>query len=85
MKVERLWYELSPYAYSGVGVATALYTPGSLLLKASGLVLFVAAMTIIGLRFAYRRDLAQRVHVPIDQSKYVAPITQDLFYDGPPK
>ena len=82
MKVERAWYEVSPYLHLTVGVATIFYAPGSMLMKGSAMVLLAAAMTIIGMRWVYRRDLMQHLDARIDQRKYVALITQDLFYDA---
>jgi hypothetical protein len=58
MTLERLWYETSPYLYTALGVGTASDAP-NLLMKASGLILLAAALTILGLRWVYRRDEAR--------------------------
>ena len=42
MKIETAWYEFSPYIYAAGGITAILYSPGSLLLKASGFLLFFA-------------------------------------------
>lgn len=57
MRIETAWYELSPYIYAGCGIVSNIYSPGSILLKASGLLLFFVAITIFGLRWIYRRQL----------------------------
>ena len=59
MRFERTWYEVNPYVYTAFSTATILYPPGSLLMKGSGFVMLFAAMTIIGLRWMYRRDVEE--------------------------
>ena len=56
MKLEKLWYESFPYLFVALGTAT-LISDGSLLLKASGLLLWASALTIIALRWLGRREL----------------------------
>jgi hypothetical protein len=77
--VESTWYELSPFVYATAGIAAAMRSHGSLLMTASGVVLLLAAITIIGLRWIYRHDVVREAD--LDESQYVTPITQDLFYD----
>ena len=55
MDIETLWYELFPYIY-GLGSVVAFFIkPESTLLRISGGLLLVAAITIIRLRWIYRR------------------------------
>jgi hypothetical protein len=82
MNFERAWYEGSPYLYATTGALSALRSDGSWLMNGSALALFCAAVTIIGLRWIYRRDNVQIQNDSIDQRKYVSLITQDLFYDA---
>lgn len=58
MTIEKTWYELSPYLFGVTGASASLYGSGSLLLEASGLLLFAVAVTILGMRWAYRADEA---------------------------
>ncbi len=55
MDLETIWYEAFPYLYGIGGVVAILIRPGSLLLKISGALLIVAALTILRLRWVYRR------------------------------
>ena len=82
MRFERTCYEFNPYVYAAMGTATILYPPGSMLMKASGFVLLFAALTILGLRWIYRRDVHRAPE--LDQSAYVELVTQDLFFDPSP-
>ena len=82
MRFERTWYEVNPYVYAAMGAATIVYPPGSLLMKASGFVLLFAALTILGLRWIYRRDVDRAQE--LDESAYVGLVTQDLFFDAYP-
>jgi len=81
MKIETAWYEFSPYIYAAGGITAILYSPGSLLLKASGFLLFFAVITILGLRWLYRSDLPQKTDCALDRDEYDALLKQDLFYD----
>lgn len=63
MDLEIVWYEAFPYLY-GVGGLVALLYPGSPLLKVSGALLIVAAVTIIRLRWVYRRAEFDRAPTP---------------------
>ena len=83
MTLERLWYESSPYLYGALGIVTAA-DAANRLMKASGLILLGAALTILGLRWIYRHDEARSRARQLDEKRYVALITQDLFYDGTP-
>lgn len=56
MNLEKLWYESSPYLFGLVAIVAMLYSGGSALLKASGLLLFAASVTTIALRFIWRRQ-----------------------------
>lgn len=71
MNFERAWYEGSPYLYAMTGALSAWRSDGSWLMNGSALALFCAAVTIIGLRWIYRRDNVQILNDPIDQQKYV--------------
>jgi hypothetical protein len=82
MNIERAWYETSPYLYATTGALSAWRSDGSWLMNGSALALFCAAVTIIGLRWIYRRDNVQTLNDSIDQRKYVSSITQDLFFDA---
>jgi hypothetical protein len=77
MLIERAWYESSPYLYAGTGVLSAL-NAGSFLMHCSAALLVCASLTIIAFRWMHRRDslLAQ---AQLDESRYVANITQDVF------
>lgn len=55
MELEQTWYEVFPYLY-GIGGFVAIFLPGgSGLLRASGVLLIVASITILRLRWVYRR------------------------------
>ena len=82
MKIETVWYEISPYIYAAGGITAILYSPGSFLLKASGFLLFSAVITILGLRWLYRSDLPQTTDCALDRKKYDALLKHDLFYDA---
>lgn len=64
MDLETVWYEAFPYLYGIGGVVAMLVTPGSLLLKISGALLIIAALTILRLRWVYRRDQFKRAPTP---------------------
>ncbi|MGI9025331.1 MAG: hypothetical protein ACR2GP_07070 [Burkholderiaceae bacterium] len=81
MKIETAWYELSPYIFVGSGIAANIYSPGSLLLRVSGLLLLAVAITILGLRWIYRRELTKSGGVPFSQKKLDKLLYQDLFYE----
>ena len=66
MDLESLWYEFSPYLYAVFGVGAVFYGPGSLLLKGSGILLVAAALTIVRLRWVYRRALFREVQSAAD-------------------
>jgi len=53
--LEPLWYEASPVVYLLSGSIASLYDAGPLLLKLSGLLLAMTALTILGLRLVSRR------------------------------
>lgn len=80
MKIETAWYESSPYLHASAAVVAICYSPGTLLLKTSGFLLCAAALTILSMRWFHRREFVRAPE--IDQDKYVALITQDLFYDA---
>ena len=80
MRFERTCYEFNPYLYAAMGATTILYPPGSTLMKASGFMLLFAALTILGLRWIYRRDVHRGAE--LDESAYVDLVTQDLFFDS---
>jgi hypothetical protein len=79
MVVERMWYEGSPYLYAATGLLSALNARGSLLMQGSATLLCCAALTIIAFRWIHRRDSMQPIAVPLDQSRYLPIITQDVF------
>ena len=81
MKIETAWYEFSPYIFVGGGIAAMLYSPGSILLKLSGLLLFFVAITIFGLRWIYRHRLAPNGSDLLDQQRFDKLVAQDLFYN----
>ncbi len=60
MDLETVWYDAFPYLYGIGGVVAILIRPGSLLLKISGALLIVAALTILRLRWIYRRELFRK-------------------------
>ncbi|MGI9024021.1 MAG: hypothetical protein ACR2GP_00250 [Burkholderiaceae bacterium] len=57
MDLETLWYEISPYLYAVCGLFLLSYGSASGLLKVSGILLIIAALTIVRLRWVYRRAL----------------------------
>lgn len=60
MDLETVWYEAFPYLY-GIGGLVAIFLPGgSGLLRASGVLLIVASLTILRLRWVYRRAMFER-------------------------
>ncbi|HEX4406009.1 MAG TPA: hypothetical protein VH560_14325 [Polyangia bacterium] len=79
MVVERLWYEGSPYLYAATGMLSALDARGSLLMQGSASLLCCAALTIIAFRWIHRRDSMPTGALPIDESRYLPIITQDVF------
>jgi len=54
MNIEPIWYEGSPYVYAGVGVAS-LSNYQSYIAILSGIVLLTASVTIIRMRWVYRK------------------------------
>lgn len=61
MDLETIWYEFSPYLYAVFGFTALFYSGGSFLLKGSGLLLITAVLTILRLRWVYRRALDSKV------------------------
>lgn len=61
MDLETIWYEFSPYLYAVFGFTALFYRDGSFLLKGSGVLLITAALTILRLRWVYRRALDSKV------------------------
>lgn len=61
MDLETIWYEFSPYLYAAFGFTALVYSPGSYLLKGSGILLITAVLTILRLRWIYRRALDKKV------------------------
>ena len=55
MTLEALWYETSPVVYLLSGSIASLYDSGPLMMKLSGLLLAMTAITILGLRLVSRR------------------------------
>jgi hypothetical protein len=53
---EKLFYETLPYVYLLVGVVCVVYEYSSLYLRISGGLLAIAAITILVMRWSYRRD-----------------------------
>ena len=83
MLVERAWYEGSPYLYAATGVLSARNAQGSILMQGSAALLCCAALTIIAFRWMHRRDSVRAAEIPLDESRYVANITQDIFAGEP--
>lgn len=61
MDLETMWYEFSPYLYAVFGFTALFYSGGSFLLKGSGILLITAVLTILRLRWVYRRALDSKV------------------------
>lgn len=61
MDLETIGYEFSPYLYAVFGFTALFYSPGSYLLKGSGILLMTAVLTILRLRWIYRRALDNKV------------------------
>ena len=64
MDLETIRYELLPYLYGAGGIVALSTTPGSLLLKSSGVLLVGAALITIRLRWVYRRTPVFRLPNP---------------------
>lgn len=64
MDLEQVWYEAFPYLYGVGGLVALFFQPGSFLLKLSGGLLIVAALTILRLRWVYRRKLFEQAETP---------------------
>ncbi len=60
MDLEQVWYEAFPYLYGIGGLVAIFMSNGSGLLKGSGVLLIIASLTIIRLRWVYRRALHDR-------------------------
>jgi hypothetical protein len=57
MDFETIWYEAFPFLY-GIGGLVAIFSkPGPGLLKVSGVLLIIASLTVLRLRWVYRRSL----------------------------
>lgn len=54
MDLESIWYEMAPYAYVFTGAYSA--STDSRLATVSGILLVVAAVVIIRMRWSYRRS-----------------------------
>ena len=61
MDLETAWSELSPYLYAVFGFTALFYSGGSYLLKGSGILLITAVLTILRLRWVYRRAMDNQV------------------------
>lgn len=70
MDLETIWYEFSPYLYAVSGVTALFYSPGSYLLKGSGILLITAVLTILRLRWIYRRALDSKVETAASFMKH---------------
>ncbi len=81
MTLERIWYEASPYLYAATGVASARDPRASLLMGLSAMLLVVAALTIVALRWIHRRD-GRDAALQLDVGRYVQPVTNDVFAAG---
>ena len=64
MDIEALWYEAFPYFYGISGAVAFFVNPGSMLLKISGVLLITAAITIMRLRWVYRRTVFVELPTP---------------------
>ena len=81
MDLETLWYELSPYLYSACGVVSLSYSSDSTLLKGSGILLIIAALTIVRLRWVYRRALYLNVESAESTFKQARDQDQGLLWE----
>ena len=57
MNIEATWYEYSPYVYA-IGGVVSISNYGSLIAIASGVMLLAAAITILRMRWVYRKNKA---------------------------
>jgi hypothetical protein len=55
MSIGDVWYETSPYFYASLGAVVMLGSYGTLATSSGGL-LVIAAMTILRMRWVYRRN-----------------------------
>ena len=66
VNLETVWYESAPYLYMVVGLISVFR--GSVLAQVSGLLLITASLTILRLRWVYRRKQDAKVESAIHQS-----------------
>jgi hypothetical protein len=83
MRLENAWYEASPYLYAMIGLGTALASPPSIGMRTAGSVLILVTVTVLVVRLLFRRDLFGVRGNFLDQRKYAALITQELFSESP--
>ncbi len=81
MDLETLWYELSPYLYAVCGVFSLSYGSASWLLKGSGILLIIAALTIVRLRWVYRRALYLNIENAASALKQARDQDQGLLWE----
>ena len=62
MDLETVWYEVFPFLYGVAGVVALCLSTGSILLKVAGILLIVASLVILRVRWVYRRSMF--VHLP---------------------
>ena len=78
MDLENLWYEASPFVYGIGGLFALLTQPGAILLRISGVLLIAAALTILRMRWRYRRALYR-------QTADAAGVLRSMPADGTPE
>ncbi len=84
MDLENIWYEFSPYLYAVCGIVALSYSPGSYLLKGSGILLTTAVLTILRLRWIYRLALYREMETATNVLKQGGGQDQDLLWEEGP-
>ena len=59
MNIEAIWYEYSPFVYATAGVFS-ISNYGSVISLVSGVLLIAAALTILRMRWVYRKKRAEQ-------------------------
>lgn len=61
MNIEAIWYEYSPFVYATAGIFS-VSNYGSIISIVSGFLLIAAALTILRMRWVYRKKRAEQVN-----------------------
>ena len=61
MDIETIWYEYSPFVYAVAGILS-VSNYGSYLSVVFGTLLIAASLTILRMRWVYRKKQAEKIH-----------------------